>query len=122
MQAVRRFYQKLGLVLFPLRTWLLLAGVGLGALSVLLIFAEARISQRYLLPSLVLGLWFLFLLSLAYYSETARFPPRPRRWLGALSWSLRNAWIYFLAIMFLLLTFALFYMSVVAFRIALVHH
>lgn len=118
MQALRHFYQRLGLAVFPFRVWLLGAGVSSGALGVLLLFADAGLSQRYLLPSLVLSLWFLFFLSLAYYASAASTPPRPRAWLQALSWSLRNAWACFLAIICLLVTLALLYMSLVAFRIA----
>lgn len=122
MQALRRFYQRLGLALFPFRAGLLLACAGFGLSSVLLVFADAGISQRYLLSSLVLTLWFLFFVSLAYYAASAIPPPKPAAWLRALSWSLRNAWTYLLAVMFLLVTLALLYLSIVAVRIALSHH
>jgi len=117
--VLRNFYQKLALALYPFRYWLMIPTLGSAVVSVLLIFADSQISQRYLLPALVNTLWLLFLVSLAYYSESARLASRPQGFVRRLAWSARNAWIQVLALMFLLATLGLFYISMVAIRLAL---
>lgn len=118
MQALRHFYQKLGLALFPFRTGLLLACAGFGLSSVLLVFAEPGLSQRYLLGSLVAALWFLFLVALANWAAAPTPQSRPRGLLAALGWHLRKAWTRFLTIMFLLANLGLFYLTMLALRLS----
>lgn len=119
MRLLRNFYQKFALVLFPLRRWLVLLTLGSALMSILLIFVDAGISQRYLLPSLVITLWFLFSVSLAYYANSTRLASRPQGFFRRIAWSARKAWTQVLALMFLLATLGLLYISMVAVRLAL---
>lgn len=118
MSALRNFYHTLGLKLYPFRYWLMLLTFGSAVSSIVLIFVDAAISQRYLLPTMVTTLWFMFLVSLAYYAD-ATIPVKPKGLLPTLFWSLRKAWTHFVALLFLATTLGLLYLSVTAVRLAL---
>lgn len=112
-------YRKLGHSLYPFRRWLWLLTLAAGATSMLLVFADTQVSQRYLLPALAVTLWLLFAISLAYYAAAAVVSEKPRGFVPAVLWSLRRVWSGIFSLAFLLSTLGLVYVSTLALRMAI---